>query len=272
MSNTGVTPGPILDISVETDINAIRQIKQAAGMYDAPTAAPAAAAPAAAPETAKPTKPGVERWPVKTTSDPDKTKIGAKAIPTSIQELRRAKRPADLPPGQVSKTDHYQDHRAAPTETTIWQMHGDVIEFKHEQDGDFHLVLQDASGKTMVAEVPDPNFLTADCRYLTQIKAARQAVVQTLGATAAQPAVAAPDDVSGETIMMPAQAFTATPDAPAAAAPAQAMDISKPMQTQVKQRPVIVTGVGFFDNPHGQDGGAPNSIELHPVIAIQFTP
>jgi hypothetical protein len=27
-----------------------------------------------------------------------------------------------------------------------------------------------------------------------------------------------------------------------------------------------VTGVGFFDIPHGQTGVAPNAIELHPVL------
>ncbi|MDP3775870.1 MAG: hypothetical protein Q8Q85_16545, partial [Gemmatimonadales bacterium] len=32
----------------------------------------------------------------------------------------------------------------------------------------------------------------------------------------------------------------------------------------------IVTGVGFFDRNHGQTGAAPNFIELHPVLSIQF--
>lgn len=34
--------------------------------------------------------------------------------------------------------------------------------------------------------------------------------------------------------------------------------------------PVTVTGVGFFDFPHHQTGVAPNAIELHPVLDIQF--
>lgn len=34
--------------------------------------------------------------------------------------------------------------------------------------------------------------------------------------------------------------------------------------------PVTVTGVGFFDFEHGQDGVAPNAIELHPVLSITF--
>jgi len=40
-----------------------------------------------------------------------------------------------------------------------------------------------------------------------------------------------------------------------------------------RRRPrVRVTGVGFFDFPHGQRGAAPNHIELHPVLAIEFLP
>ena len=35
-------------------------------------------------------------------------------------------------------------------------------------------------------------------------------------------------------------------------------------------RVVVVTGVGFFDFLHGQTGAAPNGIELHPVLKIEF--
>ena len=35
---------------------------------------------------------------------------------------------------------------------------------------------------------------------------------------------------------------------------------------------VTVTGVGFFDHIHGQTGVAPNGIELHPILAIEFHP
>ena len=34
--------------------------------------------------------------------------------------------------------------------------------------------------------------------------------------------------------------------------------------------PVTVTGVGFFDVLHGQEGVAPNGIELHPILMIDF--
>jgi hypothetical protein len=34
--------------------------------------------------------------------------------------------------------------------------------------------------------------------------------------------------------------------------------------------PVTVTGVAFFDRLHGQDGVAPNGIELHPILSFVF--
>jgi hypothetical protein len=34
--------------------------------------------------------------------------------------------------------------------------------------------------------------------------------------------------------------------------------------------PVKVTGVGFFDFSHGQNGAAPNQFEIHPVLGIEF--
>jgi hypothetical protein len=37
----------------------------------------------------------------------------------------------------------------------------------------------------------------------------------------------------------------------------------------VNQR-ITIRGLGFFDEVHGQDGVAPNGIELHPVISIHF--
>ena len=39
---------------------------------------------------------------------------------------------------------------------------------------------------------------------------------------------------------------------------------------QTANVPVTITGVGFFDFLHGQTGVAPNAIELHPVLDIQF--
>jgi hypothetical protein len=42
------------------------------------------------------------------------------------------------------------------------------------------------------------------------------------------------------------------------------------LSDQVSRGAVVVTGVGFFDFPHGQTGAAPNGIELHPVLKIEL--
>jgi hypothetical protein len=45
--------------------------------------------------------------------------------------------------------------------------------------------------------------------------------------------------------------------------------VGKKKKTNLKI-PVTVTGVGFFDPIHGQEGVAPNGIELHPILDISF--
>lgn len=39
-----------------------------------------------------------------------------------------------------------------------------------------------------------------------------------------------------------------------------------------RRRLVDVTGIAFFDRPHGQRGAAPNNIELHPLLKIEPVP
>src|SRR5581483_1420180 len=41
---------------------------------------------------------------------------------------------------------------------------------------------------------------------------------------------------------------------------------------QTTSTPVQITGVGMFDFLHGQTGVAPNGIELHPVLNVNFNP
>ena len=41
---------------------------------------------------------------------------------------------------------------------------------------------------------------------------------------------------------------------------------------QTTSTPAHIRGVGFWDTVHGQNGVAPNGIELHPVLDISFGP
>lgn len=45
--------------------------------------------------------------------------------------------------------------------------------------------------------------------------------------------------------------------------------VGKKKKTNLKI-PVTVTGIGFFDPIHGQEGVAPNGVELHPILDITF--
>jgi hypothetical protein len=53
--------------------------------------------------------------------------------------------------------------------------------------------------------------------------------------------------------------------------PAEGEEAQVPtFQTAVKPTPARITGVGFFDRAHGATGAAPNVIELHPVLKIEW--
>jgi hypothetical protein len=90
---------------------------------------------------------GVERWAVKTGTDADRTKINLNSTTaTTIGYLTGLTAPGTLP----------ASNRVAPTEDTVYQVHATLTEYKLESDSDYHLVLSDGSGHTMISEIPDP--------------------------------------------------------------------------------------------------------------------
>jgi hypothetical protein len=53
--------------------------------------------------------------------------------------------------------------------------------------------------------------------------------------------------------------------------PAAGQEAQMPaFMTSVPSTPARVTGVGFFDRFHNQTGVAPNVIELHPILKIEW--
>lgn len=107
------------------------------------TARPEVEATSAGPATAPHC--GVERWAVKTGTDP-----GAKSVDlgqvtdTSVDELAGAAPPSAVPAD-----------RDGPVETTVYRIHALLAEYKQEDDSDWHLVIV-ADGRRMVAEIPAP--------------------------------------------------------------------------------------------------------------------
>jgi hypothetical protein len=159
---------------------------------------------------------GVERWSVKTGTDADAGKINlGSTTSTSISFLTGLAAPSTLP----------SNNRVVPTETTVFQLQDTLVEYKLETDSDYHLVLSDGAGHTMIAEIPDPACVGSTSPLLSRITNARNE-------------------------------FNAK--------------FSPTGSFQTANIPVTVTGVGFFDFLHGQTGVAPNGIELHAVLDVQF--
>jgi len=159
---------------------------------------------------------GVERWSVKTGTDADAGLINLQPpAQTTIASLISLPPPTNLPP----------NNRIQPTETTVFQLQATLTEYKLEADSDYHLILSDGSGHTMISEVPSPSCVGSSSRLLSGIQNTRSEV---------------------DARYTPTSSF------------------------QTANVPVTITGVGFFDFLHSQTGVAPNAIELHPVLDIQF--
>src|SRR5450759_2647926 len=161
---------------------------------------------------------GVERWPVKTGTDADAKLVNLNNVtPTTIANLTTLAAPSGKP----------ENNRVQPTETTLFVMNATLTEYKLEDDSDYHLILSDSAGKTMIAEVPSPYCVGSSSPFAAGITNARSE-----------------------------------------------FDAQFKSSTDFKTAgiPVKVTGVGFFDFLHGQNGIAPNGIELHPVLDMVFNP
>ncbi|HVS82095.1 MAG TPA: lamin tail domain-containing protein [Pyrinomonadaceae bacterium] len=90
---------------------------------------------------------GVERWSVKVGTDPDASMVDlTKATPVTLATMRGWTAPASPP----------LNARVGPYETTVWVVHGTLINYKQEGDVDYHAVIQDGAGNTLITEIPCP--------------------------------------------------------------------------------------------------------------------
>lgn len=106
---------------------------------------------------------GVERWSVKTGTDPDAPGVNVVAQPTTIATMRSWTPPAPIP----------SNNRVAPYETNVVTVNATLLEYKFEDDSDYHLVLQDESGNTMIAEIPNPGCVGSGSPFTDGIAGAR---------------------------------------------------------------------------------------------------
>lgn len=274
--------GPITDVNTLPIVSAevAAKIKAAAGLSAGPTAPQAA--PKALPVPPLADVPGTERWHVKTGQDQDRAKVGknvidgndlgAGIVETTIEELTSLSRPAGLEDATKDPPE-FSDVRAGVTEVTIWRIEATIIALKHEHDGDYHLVLQGSSGAQMVAEIPTPaTDFVGDSPWLDNIGQARQEIDDKLVKHLSPAAFALMNDKYVPHGAMTFQAPRGTADpALSFSTPERASGAVQPLfATQIAPTPARITGVGFFDRAHGATGAAPNVIELHPCLKIEW--
>ena len=103
---------------------------------------------------------GVERWSVKTGTDADSGKVNVNT-PQSNTIATMAAWPAQSNPPA--------NGRVSPYETTAWTLTATLVEYKAEDDEDTHLVLRDAQGHTMIAEIPAPRCVGGGSPFLVGV-------------------------------------------------------------------------------------------------------
>ncbi len=110
---------------------------------------------------------GKERWQVKVGTDRDAPQVALAPQDATIYDL--ASIVAPLNPG-IRK-----DTRYAPTELKVFRIRATLTLIKREQDDDYHIVIEDNRGRTMIVEAADPS-CAAGSAFEAQIRAVRAAI------------------------------------------------------------------------------------------------
>src|SRR5438874_4686218 len=107
---------------------------------------------------------GVERWSVKTGTDPDAGLVNLNtASPITFNNLLAVAWPALIPDNQ----------RLIPFETTLWTLNTTLQGYFLANDSDYHMVLTDSIGRTMIAEIPAPSCVGPGSPFAVGIAHAR---------------------------------------------------------------------------------------------------
>jgi len=185
---------------------------------------------------------GEERWAIKVAADQGAALIDVTPLPTTLSDLVRLTRPS-LPSDDITRV---------PAERAVRVVDGRLLHFKLESgktgDHDFHLVITDDTQLFTPGGPgsPSPHSVIAE--------------------------VVDPDCVAGRDGSVTAPSRFAAQLATVRARFQQQFPTIRSGWNDAGGIPVRVTGVVFFDRPHGQRGRALNGLELHPVLDIQFNP
>ncbi len=127
--------------------------------------------------------------------------------------------------------DRRESSRWRPVETTVYRVTARLTAIRHERDGGLHLILEDGAAHPVSQRGAS---MIAEAPSSRCIGGSR---------------------------------FSAQLRAVRRAIASHFGYVRRPVFPDI---PVTVTGIGFFDRLHEQDGVAPNGIELHPVLSISF--
>src|SRR5258708_39216412 len=92
---------------------------------------------------------GKERWALKTVTNKDAAKVQDVPTPATINQLRQIAAPIN--------PNVRPDSRYSPTELTTYEVTGYITLIKAEADQDYHIVLADDAGRTMIVESTHPD-------------------------------------------------------------------------------------------------------------------
>jgi hypothetical protein len=130
---------------------------------------------------------GVERWSVKTGGDPDAALVDLNnPVSTTIAHLRSLTPPVTPP-----------DNARVAGETTVYVIRATMTMFKLETDVDYHIVVQDENGNTMVTEIPCPCCVAGGSPFAAGISNARQQFDARFTATSFFQTVSVPVQITG---------------------------------------------------------------------------
>src|SRR6266852_2188653 len=117
----------------------------------------------------------VFRWKVRTGSDPDASLVKETPVRTTVEELAAEPRPADMKNPTEVYSD-YKNRRAEGAERTIYEVEAVIVACKLQMSGSYHLDLKGTTGRTMIANCVDPQFVNPGSRWAKEIAAVRKEV------------------------------------------------------------------------------------------------
>lgn len=109
---------------------------------------------------------GTSRWHVKVGEDADAGKVSLNAYRTTIARLASFKAP---PHPSAKPNSRY------PSELKTYSISGRLVFIEPEADQDYHLVVRDTAGRTMIVEAPEPACATKS-RFLADIASVRATI------------------------------------------------------------------------------------------------